>query len=135
MMTLGCADVFCPHGRLESPLNKLFTLGGRLFNPPKRKHSLKRAAESHRCEVNQVNTLGSFACNFSTFFKVLKGIHFRKLPTEFERSDRFWPQKFRDRIEHVGYLIRYCKISLLLYSGSTSFSNAGRFFFTHPVVR
>ena len=48
------------------PLNKLFTLGGRLFNLPKRKHVLKRA-ESHRCEVN---TLGIFACNFSTFFKV-----------------------------------------------------------------
>ena len=46
------------------PLNKLSTLGGRLFNPPKRKHMLKRA-ESHRCEVN---TLGIFACNFSTFF-------------------------------------------------------------------
>ena len=39
------------------PLNKLFTLGGRLFNPPKRKHVLKRA-ESHRCEVN---ILGTFA--------------------------------------------------------------------------
>ena len=49
-----------------NPLNKLFTLGGRLFNPPKRKHVLKRA-ESHRFEVN---TLGTFACNFSTFFKV-----------------------------------------------------------------
>ena len=48
------------------PLNKLFTLGGRLFNPPKRKHVLKRA-EGHRCEVN---TLGTFACNFSVFFKV-----------------------------------------------------------------
>ena len=41
-------------------------------------------AESHRCEVN---TLGLFACNFSTFFKGLKGIHFRKLPTESEWSD------------------------------------------------
>ena len=48
------------------PLNKLSTLGGRLFNPPKRKHMLKRA-ESHHCEVD---TLGIFACNFSTFFEV-----------------------------------------------------------------
>ena len=48
------------------PLNKLFTLGGRLFNPPKQKLALKRA-ECHRFEVN---TLGNFACNFSTFFKV-----------------------------------------------------------------
>ena len=48
------------------PLNKLFILGGRLINPSKRKHVLKRA-ESHRCEVN---TLGTFACNSSTFFKI-----------------------------------------------------------------
>ena len=49
--------------RMESPMNKLFTLGERLFNPPKQKHVLQRA-ESHRCEVN---TLGTFACNFSIF--------------------------------------------------------------------
>ena len=47
-------------------VNKLFTLGGRLFNPLKREHVLKRA-ECHCCEVN---TFGIFACNFSTFFKV-----------------------------------------------------------------
>ena len=47
------------------PLNKLFTLGGSLFSQPKRKHVLM-SAESHRCEVN---TLGLFACNFSTLFK------------------------------------------------------------------
>ena len=45
---------------------ELFTLGGRLFNPSKGKHVLKRA-ESHRCEVNK---LGIFACNFSMFFKI-----------------------------------------------------------------
>ena len=48
------------------PLNKLFTLGGRLFNSSNGKHVLKRA-ESHRCEVN---TLGILACNFSMLFKV-----------------------------------------------------------------
>ena len=68
-----------------NPRNMLFTLGGRLFNPPKQKQVLKRA-ESHRCEVN---SLGIFACNFSIFLRFLKGIHFRKLPTESERSDRF----------------------------------------------
>ena len=51
----------------------------------KGKHVLKRA-ESHRCEVN---TLGIFACNFSMFFRFLRGIHFRKSLTEFERSDQF----------------------------------------------
>ena len=67
IMTLGFAHVFCPHGRMESPgINYSFTLGGRLFNPPKRKHVLKRA-DSHRCEVK---TFGTFACNISMFFKV-----------------------------------------------------------------
>ena len=53
-----------------NPLNKVFTLGGRLFNPPKGKHVLKRT-ESHRCGVN---TQGIFACNFSMFFKVSQRI-------------------------------------------------------------
>ena len=48
------------------PLNKLFTLGERLFNTSKEKHVLKRA-ESHHCEIK---TLGIFACNFSMFLKV-----------------------------------------------------------------
>ena len=65
------------------PLNKLATLGGRLFNPPKRKQMLKRA-ESHRCEVNK---LGIFTCSFITFLRFLKGIHFRISFTESERSD------------------------------------------------
>ena len=104
-------------------LNKLFTLGGRFFNLPKRKHVLKRA-ESHRRDVN---TVGIFAYNFSTFLRFLEGILFRKLLTESERSDRFWPEKLLQIIEHVSYLIRYCRISLLIYSGSSSLSNAGRF--------
>ena len=66
-MILECAHAFCPHG---IPLNELFTLGGRLFNSSKRKHVLKRA-ESHRCEVN---TLGTFACNFSFFLGFSKGL-------------------------------------------------------------
>ena len=64
IMTLECVHVFCPHESMESPLNELFTLGGRLFNSSKRKNVLKRA-ESHRCEVN---TLGTSACNFNMFF-------------------------------------------------------------------
>ena len=50
----------------ELPLNKLLTLEGRLFNPPKGKHVLKHG-ESRACEIN---TLRILACNFSTFFKV-----------------------------------------------------------------
>ena len=67
------------------PLNGLFTLGGRLFNPPKGKHVLM-CAESHRCGVN---TLGIFACKFSMFLRFLKGIHIRNSATESKRSDRF----------------------------------------------
>ena len=47
-------------------MNKLFTLGGKTFQPIKEKHVLKRA-ESRRCEVN---TLGILACYFSIFFNV-----------------------------------------------------------------
>ena len=43
-------------------------------------------AESHRCEVN---TFGTFACNFSTFFKVSQWDSFWKIASESERSDRF----------------------------------------------
>ena len=106
------------------PLNKLFTLGGRVFNPSKEKHVLKRA-ESHRCEVN---TLGIFACNFSIFLRLLKGAHCGKSLTESEWNDRFESRKFLETIEHVSYLIRYCKISLLIYSGNSSLSNARHFF-------
>ena len=89
---------------------------------------LKRA-ESHRCEVN---TLGTLACNFSTFLRFLKGTHFRNLPTKSERSDRLLSGKFLKIIELVSYLIRYCKISFLIYSGSSSLSNAGLSFFDSP---
>ena len=49
-----------------NPLNKLFTLGGRIFNLSIRKQVLKRA-ESHRCEVNK---LGILRCNFKMFLSV-----------------------------------------------------------------
>ena len=60
------------------PLNKLFTLGGRLFNRPKRKHMLQRA-ESHHCVVN---TFETFACNFSAFLRV-------------SQRDSFWKSAYR----------------------------------------
>ena len=106
------------------PLNKLFTLGGRLFNPPNRKHVLNRD-ESHRCEVK---TLGILLVILARVLRFLKGIHFRKLPTESEWSGRFQAGKFLKIVEYVSYLVRYCKISLLIYSGSSSLSKAGRFF-------
>ena len=64
------------------PLNRLFTLGGRLFNQPKPKHVLKRA-ESHRCEVIKL-----LFVILARFLRFLKGTHFRKLPTESERNDQ-----------------------------------------------
>ena len=71
------------------PLNKLFTLRGRLFNRTRGKQVLQRA-ESHHCAVN---TLGKLAGNFSTFSRFLQGNFFRKSPTESERSDQFSPGK------------------------------------------
>ena len=47
-------------------VNKLFILGGRLFNPTTGKHVRKRAENHH----SEVNTLWKLMCNFSTFFKV-----------------------------------------------------------------
>ena len=64
-------------------MNKLFTLGRRVFDPPKGQYVLSRA-ESRRCKVN---TLGILVCNFSIFFKVSQTIQFRKSITEYERSD------------------------------------------------
>ena len=66
-------------------LNKVPTLGGRLFKPSKGKHVLE-CAESHPCEVN---TLGIFACNFSKLLRFLKRVHFGESLPESERSDRF----------------------------------------------
>ena len=37
------------------------------------------------------------------FLRFLKGIHFRKSLTEFERSNRFLLEIFLKIIEHVGY--------------------------------
>ena len=63
------------------------------------------------------------------FLRFLKGIHYRKSHTESERSDRFWPEeKFLNIIEHVSYSMRYCKIALHVYSGSSTFSDVGRFY-------
>ena len=82
---------------------------------------LKRA-ESHRCEVN---TLWILACNFSTFLRFLKGIMLEnRLQNLIGVTD--FSQKNSKIIENVSYFIRYCKISLLVYSGSSSLSNNGR---------
>ena len=51
------------------PRNKSFTLEGRLFNPPKGKHMLKRS-ESHCCEVN---TLGFLLAILACFLRFSKG--------------------------------------------------------------
>ena len=51
-------------------------------------------AESHCCEVN---TIGILACNFTMFFKVFKGIHFRK-----SLAESILARKFSKKItEHV----------------------------------
>ena len=96
--------------------------------------SLKRIARgkvcpSHPCDVNIPRKL---ADDFSTFSKVSRSDFLRKSRAKSERIDRFRPGKILTLIEHVSYPIRYCKISLLIYSGSSSLSNAGRFFSYSP---
>ena len=67
----------------EILLNKLSTLGRRLFIPPKREHVLK-CAESHRCEIN---TLGTLLVILARFLGFLKGVNFRKLLVDSGQRD------------------------------------------------
>ena len=53
---------------------------------------------------------------------------FRKSLANSEQSDLFQPGKILKIVELVSYSIRYCKISLLIYSGSSNLSNAGPFY-------
>ena len=71
---------------------------------------------------------GTLARNFNTVLRFLEGIFFRKPLTESERSDRVQPEKFLKIIEHVSPSIKHCKLSLLIYSGSSSLTNAGPFY-------
>ena len=119
-----CCKVLLVHKQLCQRQSKTNTLGGSLLNPSKGKHVLNRA-ESHRCEVN---TLEILACNFSTFLKVYHWGSFTKFLTESERSDRVQSEKFIKIIEYVSYSIRYCKIILLIYSGSSSLETSGFFY-------
>ena len=84
-------------------------------------------AESHCCEVN---IFGIIACDFCMFLRFLKGVYFRKSLTESERCDRLESEKFLKIIEHIGYSVRYCQISWLMYSGSSSLSKTCRFHFS-----
>ena len=57
------------------------------------------------------------------FVRLLEGTLFRKSLVKCERSDRSQPEKIMKMIKHVSYSIRYCKISLLIYSGCSSLSS------------
>ena len=59
--------------------------------------------------------------------RFLEGNLCRKSLTESNGSDRFYPGKFPKIFEHVSYSIRYCSISLLIYSGCTSLQTPGVF--------
>ena len=47
-------------------------------------------------------------------------------PDAHEQINRFQPGEILKVIKHTCYSIRYYKISLLIYLGSSRFSNAGR---------
>ena len=66
-----------------NPLNKLFTVVGRLLNPSKGKHVLKRD-ESHLCEV-----WGFLLVFVACYLRFLTGFISRKLVTKCEQRDRF----------------------------------------------
>ena len=50
----------------------------------------------------------------------------KMFPDAHEQSDRFQPGEILKIIKYTGYSIRYYKIFLQIYLGSSSFSNAGR---------
>ena len=56
------------------------------------------------------------ARNLNMFARFSKGIIFKFL---IERRHRFSQEKFYRKTEHVTYSIRYCRILLLVYSGSS----------------
>ena len=67
--------------------------------------------------------------------RFLKGVHFRKSLTESERSDGFEPGIFLKIIEHVSYLIRYCKMLLPIYiQGAVPFQMPGVFFYSPGIT-
>ena len=75
-----------------NPLNELFKLGGRLFNPPKGKHLLKRP-ESNHCEVN---TSGILLVILACFLRFLKGVHFRNRLQNLSGATKLSMKNFQD---------------------------------------
>ena len=63
-----------------------------------------------------------------------EGNSFRKSLAESERNERFQRGKILETIEHIKHSIRYCKISLHMYSWSSRQLNAGTSL-TYPVQR
>ena len=116
-MTLGHVHTFCPLRRLESPRISYSYQGEDFFNPKR----LKRAAVIPVRETYQKSLLA-----------ILTGFFFVKSLTASEQSHRFQPGKLLQTFEYVSYSIRYCRISLLIYSGSRSLSSSEHFL-THSV--
>ena len=79
----------------------------------------------HRCDVY---ILGKLSDDCNRFVKNSQNEIFRKFLLKSEWSDRFQPGKILKIIKHVGYSIKYYKISLLIYTLSSSLSHAGPFY-------
>ena len=71
--------------------------------------------------------MSSLLVILARFVRFLEGHFFSESPTKSERGGRFQAGKILKIIENVSYLITYCKISLLIYSGSSSLSKVGPF--------
>ena len=84
-----------------------------------------------RAEVIAVREIyqGSLLVIFARFLRLFEKKFFRKFFVKSKKSDRFQPEKFTNQSSNS---IRYCKTALLIYSRSSSLSNAGPFL-TQPV--
>ena len=78
---------------------------------------------------------GKLDRKFSMFLRFLEGNFLENPSQNYNGMTDFSQEKSLKIVERVKYSIRYCKMSLLLYSGSSSSSNAGVFFDSPVIVR
>ena len=80
--------------------------------------------KSHYCQEGEQREI--LFTVFARFCRFPKGAFCRKSPISTGRNDRLKPGKLLNLIEQIGDKIRQFSISLLRYSGTRIFSNAGR---------
>ena len=76
--------------------------------------------------------LSILACNFSTFLRFLKGIHFMKWLTESEEGDRFSPGRFKKLLNMLPIQSGIAKYRCKYTQGVVAFQTS-YVFLTQPV--